>query len=66
MLALCLMFLGTHYAQNYAGIIGWSLGVIASSISAPREKDTESDNAPARKTGSGYARLVATRGPTPL
>ena len=25
MLALCLMLLATHYAQNYAGIIGWSL-----------------------------------------
>ena len=24
-LALCLMLLVTHYAQNYAGIIGWSL-----------------------------------------
>ena len=26
MLALCLMLLTTYYAQNYAGIIGWSLG----------------------------------------
>ena len=26
MLALCLMLLGTYYAQNYAGIIGRSLG----------------------------------------
>ena len=25
MLASCLMLLGTHYAQNYAGIIGRSL-----------------------------------------
>ena len=25
MLALCLMLSGTYYAQNYAGIIGWSL-----------------------------------------
>ena len=25
MLALCLMLLVTYYAQNYAGIIGWSL-----------------------------------------
>ena len=25
MLALCLMLLGTYYAQNYAGIIGRSL-----------------------------------------
>ena len=25
MLALCLMLLGTYYAQNYAGIIGASL-----------------------------------------
>ena len=25
MLALCLMSLATYYAQNYAGIIGWSL-----------------------------------------
>ena len=25
MLALCLMLLGTYYAQNYAGIIGQSL-----------------------------------------
>ena len=24
-LALCLMLLATYYAQNYAGIIGWSL-----------------------------------------
>ena len=23
MLALCLVLLATHYAQNYAGIIGW-------------------------------------------
>ena len=28
MLALCLMLLGTYYAQNYAGIIGRSLGPI--------------------------------------
>ena len=27
MLALCLMLLGTYYAQNYAGIIGWSLDI---------------------------------------
>ena len=27
MLALCLMLLATYYAQNYAGIIGWSLPV---------------------------------------
>jgi len=27
MLALCLMLLGTYYAQNYAGIIGWCLMV---------------------------------------
>ena len=25
MLALCLMLLATYYAQNYAGIISWSL-----------------------------------------
>ena len=25
MLALCLMLSATYYAQNYAGIIGWSL-----------------------------------------
>ena len=25
MLALCLMFSVTYYAQNYAGIVGWSL-----------------------------------------
>ena len=25
MLALCLMLLATYYAQNYAGIIAWSL-----------------------------------------
>ena len=25
MLALCLMLLATYYAQDYAGIIGWSL-----------------------------------------
>ena len=25
MLALCSMLLGTYYAQNYAGIIGWAL-----------------------------------------
>ena len=25
MLALCLMLSVTYYAQNYAGIIGWSL-----------------------------------------
>ena len=24
---LCLMLLATYYAQNYAGIIGWSLNV---------------------------------------
>ena len=29
MLALCLMLLGTYYAQNYAGIIGRSLLVCA-------------------------------------
>ena len=28
MLALCLMLLGTYYAQNYAGIIGRSLPLI--------------------------------------
>jgi len=27
MLALCLMLLGTYYAQNYAGIIGWCLAM---------------------------------------
>ena len=27
MLALCLMLLATYYAQNYAGIIGWSLPI---------------------------------------
>ena len=25
MLTLCLMLLAAYYAQNYAGIIGWSL-----------------------------------------
>ena len=29
MLALCLMLLMTYYAQNYAGIIGWSLELTA-------------------------------------
>ena len=29
MLALCLMLLGTYYAQNYAGIIGASLFCVA-------------------------------------
>ena len=28
MLALCLMLLGTYYAQNYAGIIGRSLAAV--------------------------------------
>ena len=28
MLALCLMFSVTYYAQTYAGIIGWSLFMI--------------------------------------
>ena len=28
MLALCLMLLGTYYAQNYAGIIGRSLLIV--------------------------------------
>ena len=27
MLALCLMLSVTYYAQNYAGIIGWSLPI---------------------------------------
>ena len=31
MLALCLMLLGTYYAQNYAGIIGRSL-IMSSSV----------------------------------
>ena len=30
MLALCLMLLATYYAQNYAGIIGWSLNYACS------------------------------------
>ena len=30
MLALCLMLSVTYYAQNYAGIIGWSLLVTGS------------------------------------
>ena len=30
MLTLCSMLLYTYYAQNYAGIIGWSLYVIRS------------------------------------
>ena len=38
MLALCLMLLGTYYAQNYAGIIGRSLsgtqGFTANLVSA--------------------------------
>ena len=36
-LALCLMLLATYYAQNYAGIIGWSLpaGKAASSEELP-------------------------------
>ena len=29
MLALCLILSATYYAQNYAGIIGWSLLFIA-------------------------------------
>ena len=29
MLALCLMLSVTYYAQNYAGIIGWSLIMVA-------------------------------------
>ena len=33
-LALCLMLLATYYAQNYAGIIGWSL--VASYLSLHR------------------------------
>ena len=28
MLALCLMLLATYYAQNYAGIISWSLKIL--------------------------------------
>jgi len=28
MLALCLMLLGTYYAQNYTGIIGWCLTIV--------------------------------------
>ena len=32
MLALCLMLLGTYYAQNYAGIIGRSLYIISRKI----------------------------------
>ena len=27
MLALCLILLAIHYAQNYAGIIGWFLDI---------------------------------------
>ena len=27
MLALCLMLSMIHYAQNYAGVIGWSLAI---------------------------------------
>ena len=30
MLALCSMLSVTYYAQNYAGIIGWSLAAAAS------------------------------------
>ena len=32
MLTLCLMLSVTYYAQNYAGIIGWSLAVTISTI----------------------------------
>ena len=32
MLALCLMLSVTYYAQNYAGIIGWSLLITQSSF----------------------------------
>ena len=32
MLALCLMLSVTYYAQNYAGIIGWSLYVSLAAI----------------------------------
>ena len=32
MLALCLMLLATYYAQNYAGIIGWSLATACSHV----------------------------------
>ena len=32
MLALCLMLLATYYAQNYAGIIGWSLGLLVDGL----------------------------------
>ena len=32
MLALCLMLSVTYYAQNYAGIIGWSLAIAGNKI----------------------------------
>ena len=34
MLALCLMLSVTYYAQNYAGIIGWSLVDVNVSVSS--------------------------------
>ena len=58
MLALCSMLLGTYYAQNYAGIIGASLGGCQSHLvwrSRPfyalRRDQIQ---------GSGYARLNRT------
>jgi len=37
MLALCLMLLGTYYAQNYAGIIGWCLVVTSTYVLASEQ-----------------------------
>ena len=37
MLAFCLMLLATHYAQNYAAIIGWSLAICINDILACME-----------------------------
>ena len=38
-LALCLMLLATYYAQNYAGIIGWSLDI--GHVTTPAKRNTK-------------------------
>ena len=43
MLALCLMLSVTYYAQNYAGIIGWSLGARNRSYRLLKLKGTQPD-----------------------
>ena len=40
MLALCLMLSVTYYAQNYAGIIGWSLPHASSAFIRQTTLDT--------------------------